>query len=442
MKNIRLIYASFFIIITALWLMAEPALLQTSDFYGLRALMINYTGILTIGAMSIGMILAVRPARIEPALGGLDKSYRLHKWLGVSALTIAILHWLWAESSGWLRDIGWLGPKVKKPVVEQTVALLNYFESLRGFAKDIGEWAFYAAVLLIALALLKRFPYRYFFKTHRLLAVAYLALATHSVLLMKFTYWSEPIGPVMALLIFSGTIAALISVLRKVGYARRAVGVIDELVYHSDNRVLKVSLALKDRWAGHESGQFAFVTFDQHEGPHPFTISSDWHNDGKLVFLIKGLGDYTRTLPTALKVGAIVKVEGPYGRFCFDGAQTRQIWVAGGIGITPFISRLQTMEHLPKDTSVDLFYSTNAPDAAFLEQIQRFADVAQVRLHVVIDGKDPRLTAERICELVPQWKDASIWFCGPAGFGQALRANFTEKGLPAENFQQELFDMR
>jgi predicted ferric reductase len=442
MKNIRLIYASSFIIITALWLIAEPGLFQIVDFYALREAMINYTGILAIAAMSIGMVLAVRPARIEPMLGGLDKSYRLHKWLGVSAAAIAILHWLWAEASGWLRDIGWLGPKVKKPAIEETMAILNYFQSQRGLAKDIGEWAFYAAVLLIALALLKRFPYRYFFKTHRLLAVAYLALATHSVLLMKFAYWSEPIGPVMELLILGGTIAALVSVLRKVGYARRAVGVIDELFYHTDNRVLKVGLRLKDRWAGHESGQFAFVTFDQSEGPHPFTISSDWHDDGKLVFLIKGLGDYTSTLPTALKVGAVVKVEGPYGRFCFDDAQTGQIWVAGGIGITPFISRMQTMEHLSKDKSIDLFYSTNAPDAAFLEHIQHYADVAQVRLHVVIDGKDPRLTTERICELVPQWKDASIWFCGPAGFGQALRAGFAEKGLPVENFQQELFDMR
>jgi predicted ferric reductase len=442
MKNIRLIYASFFIIITALWLIAEPALFQIADFYALRALMVNYTGILAIGAMSIGMVLAVRPTRIEPALGGLDKSYRLHKWLGVSALAISVLHWLWTQASGWLRDIGWLGPKVKKAVVEQTVPILNYFESLRGVAKDLGEWAFYAAVLLIALALVKRFPYRYFFKTHRLLAVAYLALATHSVLLMKFAYWSEPIGPVMALLILGGTIAALISLLRKVGYERRAVGVIDELFYHSDNRVLKVALALKDRWPGHESGQFAFVTFDQNEGPHPFTISSDWHDDGKLIFLIKALGDYTSKLPTALKVGAIVKVEGPYGRFCFDGEETRQIWVAGGIGITPFISRMQTMEHLPKDKNIDLFYSTSAPDAAFLEHVQRYADVAQVRLHVAIAGKDPRLTTERICELVPQWKDASIWFCGPAGFGQALKAGFAEKGLPADNFHQELFDLR
>jgi hypothetical protein len=53
----------------------------------------------------------------------------------------------------------------------------------------IGEWTFYATVPLIIIALLKRFPYRYFFKTRRLLAVAYIALAFHSVILMKPAYW-------------------------------------------------------------------------------------------------------------------------------------------------------------------------------------------------------------------------------------------------------------
>ncbi len=53
------------------------------------------------------------------------------------------------------------------------------------------------------------------------------------------------------------------------------------------------------------------MNFEDREGPHPFTISSTWKDDGHLLFLIKGLGDYTRALPTTLKVGTIVTVEGP-----------------------------------------------------------------------------------------------------------------------------------
>jgi predicted ferric reductase len=72
----------------------------------LCALAINYTGIIGIGAMSMGMLLALRPGRLEPLLGGLDKTYRLHKWLGITGLVIAVIHWLWAQGTKWAGGIG------------------------------------------------------------------------------------------------------------------------------------------------------------------------------------------------------------------------------------------------------------------------------------------------------------------------------------------------
>jgi hypothetical protein len=37
----------------------------------------------------------------------------------------------------------------------------------------------------------------------------------------------------------------------RVGAQRQAVGAIEEIQYHTDNRVLKVVINLKDRWSGH-----------------------------------------------------------------------------------------------------------------------------------------------------------------------------------------------
>ena len=116
--------------------------------------------------------------------------------------------------------------------------------------------------------------------------------------------------------------------------------------------------------------------------------------------------------------------------------------MAGGIGITPFIARMQTMAHQPKGRDIDLFYSTSAPDEPFLRKVRLLAEQAQIRLHITLAGKDPRLTCDGICALVSGWKDASVWFCGPAGFGKAVRQGFAEQGLPADHFHQELFDMR
>ena len=147
-------------------------------------------------------------------------------------------------------------------------------------------------------------------------------------------------------------------------------------------------------------------------------------------------------MPGTLQVGQPVTVEGPYGRFGFAGDKNRQIWVAGGIGITPFIARMQALVQAPDGRAVDLFYCTSAPDEGFIARLHALAAQARVKLHVLVTQRDGRLDAERICRTVPAWTRAGVWFCGPAGFGQALREGFVAKGLAAKDFHQELFDMR
>ena len=128
--------------------------------------------------------------------------------------------------------------------------------------------------------------------------------------------------------------------------------------------MLDVGVRLETAWRGHDAGQFAFVNFDDVEAAHPFTITSAWQNDGLLLFSIKGLGDYTRTLASSLHVGQGVVVEGPYGRFNFQGEGGRQIWIGGGVGVTPFIARLKQLARAGRSDPIDLFYATNAPDTA------------------------------------------------------------------------------
>ena len=147
------------------------------------------------------MLLAIRPVVLEPYLGGLDKMYRLHKWLGISGLVISLSHWLMAQVPKWLVGWGLLERPLRPPRPALAAdSIQHFFTNQRHLAESIGEWAFYGALLLMVLALVQRFPYRWFFKTHRLLAVTYLALAWHSVVLMKFNYWSGVLGPVMAVL--------------------------------------------------------------------------------------------------------------------------------------------------------------------------------------------------------------------------------------------------
>lgn len=444
MKKIKYTLWGYLILLSFGWWLTDPTpLASLNGFFDWRNLLNQYTGILGIGIMSLAMMLALRPTFVEPYLGGLDKMYRLHKWLGIAGLAISISHWLIAKGPKWLVALGWLERRGRKPrPTFPDGSWQQLLSSQRGLAETVGEWAFYLALVLMVLALIKRFPYKRFFQTHRILALTYLAFVFHAVILVKFDYWRGPIGPILAVLMTLGSIGAVMALFRQRVGAKPAVGEVVGLEHQAALNVLCVDIALKSGWAGHQPGQFAFVTFHAEEGPHPFTIASAWQGDGRIRFMIKALGDYTRTLPERLKVGDPVRLEGPYGRFNFAGAQARQIWIGGGIGITPFIARLKSLLNQTDGKSIDLFHCTSAYDPSIINRLTEDAAAAKVSLHVLWDQRDGRLDPDYIMRTVPDWKDADIWFCGPALLGQIIRDTLCLNGLPSERFHQELFEMR
>ncbi len=449
MRPIKTLLLLTLLLPTLLWVLADTPWPQPFGYFAFRTLYIQLSGIVAIAAMSVAVLLALRPKWLEPWLQGLDKMYRLHKWLGLSALAAAVLHWWLAQGTKWMVGWGWLtrparGPRPPPPDPSTVEGWLN---TQRKLAESLGEWAFYAAALLILLALIKRFPYHLFTKTHRWIAVVYLLLAYHAVVLTRFDYWLQPVGWLLGALLAGGSVAALWSLFGRIGAGRKVAGQIESLQYYPGLDVLESRIALQPGWPGHAAGQFAFVTSDRREGAHPYTLASAWNAvDPHIVFITKALGDHTRRLPQRLKPGLPVTVEGPYGCFDFDDGAPRQIWVGAGIGITPFIARMKQLASVPpaarSATTIDLFHPTAVAETAALDKLRADAAAAGIRLHLLVDAVDGRLDGARIRAAVPDWADGSLWFCGPPALGAALRADFLAQGLAATRFHQELFQMR
>ncbi|MBE2241184.1 MAG: ferric reductase-like transmembrane domain-containing protein [Burkholderiaceae bacterium] len=445
LNPIRIFFFAALAVLTGLWLLADTALPQPFTWFSFRAVFVQWTGIIAIGSMSLAMLLALRPRWLEPRLGGLDKMYRLHKWLGIAALASSVLHWWWAQGTKWMVGWGWLARPQRgpRPDDSQRAAIEAFFGSQRGLAETLGEWAFYAAALLIVLALVKRFPYHLFARTHTLLAAAFLVLAWHAMVLVKFDYWRQPIGWLLAVLLAVGSVAALLALTGRIGAGRKVGGTVEWLQHYPALDVIESRIALEPGWPGHAAGQFAFVTSQPREGAHPYTIASAWNpRDGRITFITKALGDHTRRLREHLKPGLAVTVEGPYGCFDFDDGSKHQVWIGAGIGITPFVARMKQLAAAKHDTAIDLFHPTAVADPAALAKLDADARAAGVKLHLLVDASDGRLDGARLRAAVRGWADASIWFCGPSAFGQALRADLLAHGLPPERFHQELFEMR
>lgn len=410
--------------------------------WALRQQALYLTGVWSIGLMSLIMLLALRPAWLEGPLGGMDKIYRLHKWAGILAIGAGAAHWLIKLASTPLKAlVGIEG----RPARDAVLAMLA---DSRGLAKDLGEWTIYALLAMLVITLWRRFPYHAWRIVHRAMPLAFLVLAFHTLALAPAYYWTGPTGALLLPLMAGGAAAALLSLAGRIGQGRRVAGKVTGLVRRPGD-ILEVTCELGPRWPGHAAGQFAFVTFDRREGAHPFTIASAPHaGRHDVTFQIKALGDFTRRLAATLRQGAPVTVEGPYGRFerPADPAARPQVWVAGGIGVTPFLAWLEAARDEPGDRPpVWLHYCVRDAGAdPFVEVLrQRCEALDNVTLQVHGAAQGQRLEAASLAQgEVAAGRVADVWYCGPAGLATALRQGLRRLGRSGVHWHQEAFDMR
>jgi len=400
---------------------------------------LNLTGLLAISLMSLTMILAIRPVWLERPLGGMDRIYRIHKWSGILAVIFAVSHWLVEMSDDVINAIfGSSGRRSKD-------GFSPFPEPIRDLGESLGEWSFYILIVLLALTLWKHFAYRLWRPLHRGMPALYLLLSFHSIVLAPASYWVQPIGLLLLVLLTAGSLASILSLTERIGRSRQVSGNIISVQNPSPD-IVKVTCRLNVGWRGHHPGQFALVTFDTGEGHHPFTIASAERGDRSVTFAIKSLGDYTRTLAKKLVVGSTVKVEGPYGRFQLSRANSRarQVWIAGGIGITPFLAWLESLQSEGATLlTTDLYYCMqNRNTDPFVPRLQELcAMLPSVKLHLH-DNQTAELTAETLTLDQDDTKRIEVWFCGPRGLGKILRDDLRKTWSGNLRFHQEAFEMR
>jgi predicted ferric reductase len=136
--------------------------------WAVREHALTLTGLGSFALMSLAMVLATRPARLERFFGGMDRIYRLHKWAGILAVGFAALHWLVEMSDDLIKTLWGREGRLPK---DHGGGLL---EAMRDVAEELGEFAIYALLAMLVLTLWKRFPFRIWRYLHKGMPVLYL----------------------------------------------------------------------------------------------------------------------------------------------------------------------------------------------------------------------------------------------------------------------------
>jgi len=225
---------------------------------------------------------------------------------------------------------------------------------------NFGIVAILGFIGLIYLTLYTKIKYNHWKFSHKFLGAVF-ALAVLHIFLVR--------GDASRDFIFSGyyIYAIAVSVIGLGGFSyslfikerllQEAVYIIESL--KQDNQAYEITLVPEGKPLTYKSGQFIFVRFYNEylsKEAHPFSIASK-SNDHKLKVVVKNLGDFTSGIHN-LKVGDKVSIEGPYGRFNYDRRDgIDQVWIAGGVGITPFLGMAEDLKDRKINMKIDLYYS-------------------------------------------------------------------------------------
>lgn len=152
------------------------------------------------------------------------------------------------------------------------------------------------------------------------------------------------------------------------------------------------------------------------------------------VLKIEGGSGGSKWLHEDFQVGDEIEAEGPFEYFqLVDESRGKQIFLAGGIGITPIYSFVQELEKLGR--KFELHYGFRSEGrGVFTEKIKNLSHGSSV-FYSADKG-----TVLDVSSVIPNYVNHSnIYVCGPRGMIEAVRDDANKKGWPASSVHFESF---
>ena len=406
------------VIISGTTLFPAYQLFMLPDVADQIALFSQYLGLAALVLMAWGQVLSTRLLGIETIFGGLDRVYVLHKWAGVIAMAAILLHdTIDAEMDGLGRET-----------------------ALNEIAETIGELSLYGLLILVVISVATFIPYHLWKWTHKAMGALFAAGTLHFVFIMKPFSMYDPAGLYTASFCVIG-LAAYFWMLLPDRFRPSRAYEIEKL--EETGGALAISMRPKAKGIRPNPGQFGIFRFvdTNRPEPHPFSFSNI-QSDGSIRVTIKALGDFTAVLGKTVAARQRVEIQGPFGRFRMTDDR-QQIWIAGGIGITPFLTWVRDPSSDGK--TVDLFFCVKSrTDAPHLEELEAVVGAKpNMRLHVFCSEDGLRLTADLVADIFRgDVSEAKVFFCGPVALRQTLQAGLRRYGVSRRRLHFEEFEFR
>ena len=198
----------------------------------------------------------------------------------------------------------------------------------------------------------------------------------------------------------------------------------------------------------HQAGQNALFSLAGSGESRTFTIASAPHEPQLSIATRMRESKFKRALKDAapgLKVG----IDGPAGLMVLhEDVRRPAVFLAGGIGITPFLSMLRDAAHRRLPHQILLFYANRRPqDAAFLDELYSLERRnPNYRLISTMSqpgsgwtGEAGHIDRAMLERHVADLRQPVYYFAGPPGMTMAMQFMLADIGIPEGDMRSEEF---
>lgn len=412
-----------------------PALLWAISPYSIKSVASLDIFLLSVGQVTalvgtamfaLTLFLSARLATFEKIFKGMNDVYERHSKLGQLALILLLFH-----------------PMSLLPSYTSSIATAaGFLLPSSNWALNWGIFSLGSMLLLIVLTLYLRPRYNIWKWTHKLLGLAFFMGALHGWMISSTVSSDMVLRTYLFTIVAAGLLAYTYRTLLGFFLVKQHLYRVESVTPVGQD-IVSIRMKPVSQAMPYEAGQFVFIRFNAAKisgEVHPFSISSA-PADPYLEITVKNLGDYTSTL-TQLPVGATAKIEGPYGVFSFRNKNSKkQIWIAGGIGVTPFLGMARSLT-ASDDYQIDLYYCVqDEAEAVYDAELKSISDKLNGKLKLIEHPSKTcgRINADLIEKQSAGLNDKDILLCAPPAMIRALRTQFATKNLTNKQIHSEEF---
>jgi ferredoxin-NADP reductase len=139
-----------------------------------------------------------------------------------------------------------------------------------------------------------------------------------------------------------------------------------------------------------------------------------------------------------LKPGEVIETREKGGDFVLDHRRKKFVFIAGGIGITPFRAILLDMASNRKPLNVQLLYANRDTDFAYRKELEALKKRhPEFRIDYIVSPD--RIDEKTLPKLVPDMDNPTFYVSGPEPMVESLDKTLKKLGVPKKRVKNDFF---